>query len=88
MFKYYTILNVGFENSVITYYILVVLYGCETTCFTLTEEQKLKAFENEAVLTFNIFGIKRDEIQQNGESYIILNYMHCTLHLAQLGNLN
>ena len=38
----------------------VVLYGCETWSLTVTEEQRLRVFENK-VLT-KIFGAKRDEI--------------------------
>ena len=40
----------------------VVLYGCETLCFTLREESRLRVFENRILR--RIFGPKRDE---NGE---------------------
>ena len=38
----------------------VVLYGYETWCHTLREEQRLRAFENKAFS--KIFEAKRDEI--------------------------
>jgi hypothetical protein len=37
----------------------VVLYGCETWSLTLTEEQRLRVFENRVLR--RIFGPKRDE---------------------------
>jgi hypothetical protein len=37
----------------------VVLYGCETWSLTLSEEQRLRAFENRVLR--RIFGPKRDE---------------------------
>ena len=52
----------------------------------MREEQRLKMFENKMLR--KIFGAKRDEIEENGESYIILSYMHCILHLTILGVLN
>ena len=42
-------------------------------------------FENKALR--NIFGAKRDEITRNGESYIMLSYIHCILHLTKIRNL-
>ncbi|KAJ4436809.1 hypothetical protein ANN_16941 [Periplaneta americana] len=38
----------------------VVLYGCETWTLTLTEEQRLRVFENKVLR--EIFGAKRDEV--------------------------
>ncbi|KAJ4444133.1 hypothetical protein ANN_05922 [Periplaneta americana] len=38
----------------------VVLYGCETWTLTLTEEQRLRVFENKVLR--KIFGAKRDEV--------------------------
>jgi hypothetical protein len=38
----------------------VVLYGCETWSLTLTEEHRLKVFENRVLR--GIFGPKRDEV--------------------------
>ena len=37
---------------------LVVLYGCETWSLTLSEERRLRAFENKALR--GIFGAKRE----------------------------
>jgi hypothetical protein len=38
----------------------VVLYGCETWSFTLTEKRRLRVFENRVLRI--IFGPKRDEV--------------------------
>jgi hypothetical protein len=38
----------------------VVFYGCETWYLTLTEEQRLRVFENRVLR--RIFGPKRDEV--------------------------
>ena len=38
----------------------VVLYGCETWSLTLSEEKKLKVFEN--MVLRRIFGPRRDEV--------------------------
>jgi len=38
----------------------VVLYGCETLSLTLTEERRLRLFENRVLR--GIFGPKRDEV--------------------------
>jgi hypothetical protein len=37
----------------------IVLYGCETWSLTLTEEHRLRVFENSVL---RIFGPKRDEV--------------------------
>jgi hypothetical protein len=37
----------------------VILYGCETWCLTLREEQRLRVFENRVLR--RIFGPKRDK---------------------------
>jgi hypothetical protein len=37
----------------------VVLYGCKTWSLTLTEEHRLRVFEN---MVLRIFGPKRDEV--------------------------
>ena len=47
----------------------VVLYGCETWSLTLTDERRLRMFEN-GVLR-RVFGPKRDEVTGNGENYIM-----------------
>ena len=63
----------GYLNS---YSILpVVLYGRETWSLTLREEHRLRVFENKVL--GKIFGAKRDEITGDGDSYIMLSYMHC-----------
>jgi hypothetical protein len=38
----------------------VILYGCETWSLTLTEEHRLRVFENKVLR--RIFGPKRDEV--------------------------
>jgi hypothetical protein len=38
----------------------LVLYGCETCCLTIREEQRLRVFENRVLR--RIFGLKRDEV--------------------------
>jgi hypothetical protein len=38
----------------------VVLYGCETLSLTITEEYRLRVFENRVLK--RIFGSKRDEV--------------------------
>ena len=58
----------------------VVLYGCETWSLTLREEQRLGVFENKVLR--NIFGVRQTKLQDNGESYIMLSYMHCILRLT------
>ena len=58
----------------------VVLYGCETWSLTLKEEHRLRVFENKVLR--KIFGAKGDDIQENGESCIMLSYTHCILRLT------
>jgi hypothetical protein len=55
----------------------VVLYGCETGYQTLREEHRLKVFENRVLR--RIFGPKRDEMTESGESCITRSFMICTL---------
>jgi len=43
-----------------TIILLVVLYGCETWSLTLTEERRLRVFENRVLR--RMFGPKRDEV--------------------------
>ena len=66
--------------------VLLVLYGCETWSLTLREEHRLRVFENKVLR--KIFRAKRDEIKENGESYIILSYMFCILRVTLLAILN
>jgi hypothetical protein len=55
----------------------VVLYGCETWSLTLSEEYRLRVFENRVLRT--IFGPKRDEVIGGGENCIIRSFITCTL---------
>ena len=47
-------------NIYITIILPVVLYGCETWALTLSEERKLRVFEN--MVLRRIFGRRRDEV--------------------------
>ena len=49
----------------------VVLYGCETWSLTLREEHRLKVFENKVLR--KIFRAKKEKLEDNGESYIMLS---------------
>jgi hypothetical protein len=55
----------------------VVLCGCETWSLTLREEHRLRVFENRVLR--RIFGLKRDEVMQNGENYIMRSFVISTL---------
>ena len=66
----------------------VVLYGCETWSLTLREEHRLRVFENKVAYLGRYLGLRKTKLQENGESYIMLSYMHCILRLTQLGILN
>jgi hypothetical protein len=54
----------------------VVLYGCETWSLTLREERGMRVFENRVLR--RVFGPKRDEVQGNGENYIMRSLVICT----------
>ena len=54
----------------------VVLYGCETWSLTLREEHRLRVFEKNLG---RYLGLREMKLQKNGESYIMLSYMHCIL---------
>ena len=62
----------------------VVLYGCETWSLTLSEESRLRVFENRALR--GIFGSKRDEVTgdwrklHNEE----LNDLYCSPNIIRL----
>jgi hypothetical protein len=43
----------------------VVLYGCETWSVTLSEEHRVRVFENRVLK--RLFGPKRDEVMGSGE---------------------
>ena len=53
----------------------VVLYGCETWSLKLSEERRLRVFENRVLR--RIFGPKRDEITEEW----------CKLHIEELNDL-
>ena len=59
----------------------VVLNGCETWSLTLREEHRLRVFENKVGYLARYLGLRKTKLQENGESYIILSYMHCILRL-------
>ena len=56
----------------------VVLYGCEIWSLTLTEECRLRVFENRILM--RIFGSKRDE-NGSGEGSTMRNFVVCTVNL-------
>ena len=64
----------------------VVWCGCETWSLTLREEHRLRVFENKYLGRY--LGLRKTKLQENGESYIMLSYMHCILRLTYLGVLN
>ena len=53
-----------------------VLYGCETWYLTLREEHGLRLIENEVFRKIAYFGPRETKLEENGESYIGLSYMH------------
>jgi hypothetical protein len=61
----------------------VVLYGCETWSVILTEEHRLRVFEN-GVLR-GMFGPKRDEVTGERRK---LQFIICTHHQISLGRSN
>jgi len=75
-----TIHNTRVNNCLISHAIIlpVHLYGCETWWLTLTEERRLRVFENRVLR--RIFGPKRERSQGNGEDYIMRSLMICTDH--------
>ena len=54
----------------------VVLYGCKIWSLTLTEERRLRVFENRVLR--RVFGPKRDEVTGNGENYTVRSLVICT----------
>jgi hypothetical protein len=62
----------------------VVLHGCETWSFTLSEEHKLRVFENRVLR--RIFGHKRDEV--TGEcrklNKLELNDLYCSPNIERV----
>jgi hypothetical protein len=53
-----------------------VLYGRETWSLTLSEEHRLRVFENRVLR--RIFGTKRNEVTEFGENCIMRNFVTCT----------
>jgi hypothetical protein len=58
----------------------VVLYGCETWSLTLTEERRLRVFENRVLR--RIFGPKKDEVM--GEWRKLHNKELCDLFSSRI----
>jgi hypothetical protein len=56
----------------------VVLYGCEAWSLTLSEERKLRVFEN--MVLRRTFGPRRDEVMGNRGDCITRSMMICTPH--------
>jgi hypothetical protein len=61
----------------------VVLYGCETWSLTLSEECRLRVFENRVLRT--IFGPKRGEVTGEWRNYILRVLMICSSHPVFFG---
>jgi len=61
----------------------VVVYGCDSWSLKLTDERRLRVFENRVLR--RIFGPKRDEIQGSGEDYIMKSLIICPLHRILCG---
>ena len=49
---------------------------------TLREEHRLRVFENKVPYLGRYLGLREMKLQENGESYIMLSYMHCILRLT------
>jgi hypothetical protein len=65
----------GINKTII---LLVVLRGSETWSLTLTEEYRRRVYENSVLR--RIFGWRRDELTEYGESCIMMSFAICTLH--------
>jgi hypothetical protein len=61
----------------------VVLYGCETWSLTLTEEYRLRVFNNRVLR--RTCGPKGDEVTGTGEYYIMRSLMISTHHPVLFG---
>jgi hypothetical protein len=64
----------------------VVLCWCKTWSLTLREERMLRVYENRVLK--RVFGPKRNEVQENGESYIMRKRMICIPYRILCGWLN
>ena len=69
-------------NTYETIILPVVLYGCETLSLTLREEHRLRMFESKVDYLGRSLGLREMKLQEHGESYIMLSYMHCILRLT------
>ena len=67
-------------NTCKTIILAVVLYGCRTWSLTLRKKYRLRLFLKKVLR--KTFGARETEFPGSGESYIMLNYMHCILHLT------
>jgi hypothetical protein len=52
----------------------VVLFGCKTWSLALREEHRV--FENRVLR--RIFRSRRDEVTEDGENYVMRNFVTCT----------
>ena len=52
----------------------------KTWSLTLREKQKLEVFVNKVLRKY--LGLRAMKLSESRESYIMLNYMHCILHLT------
>jgi hypothetical protein len=59
----------------------VVLYGCETWSLTLSEEYRMRVFENRVLR--EIFGPTRHEIIGERRRYLMRSFMICTHSFIQ-----
>jgi len=69
-----------------TIILTVVLYGCETWLLKLSEEYRLRVFENRVLR--RIFGPKGDEVTGCADNYIMRSLIICTPHPVLFGLLN
>jgi hypothetical protein len=74
-------ININIYRTII---LPVVLYGCETWSLTLTEERRLRVFENRVL--WKIFGLKGDEVpgewrELHNEE---LNYLYYSLSIVRV----
>ena len=69
-------------NNLHGYYLLpVVVFGCETWSFYMMEEQRLRVCENKVLKKKGYLGLRETKLQENGDSYLMLSYMHYIFRL-------
>jgi hypothetical protein len=61
----------------------VVLYRQENWLLTLSEERKIRVFENRVLK--RTFGFRRDEVNRGGENYMMRSIIICFLLQYYLG---